>query len=88
MIRKSEKKKLEKAVTVISTETPHTEGGYEVQGSVDPRFVAGLSFSVHLSLEVEACSQQEGVNREKLTVKKKIINNEMFFFTVYVPYKP
>ena len=30
---------------------------------------------------------REGVNREKLTVRK-IINNEMFFFTVYVPYKP
>ena len=30
---------------------------------------------------------REGANREKLTVKK-IINNEMFFFTVYVPYKP
>ena len=29
---------------------------------------------------------REGVNREKLTVKK-IINNEMFFFTVYVRYK-
>ena len=29
---------------------------------------------------------REGANREKLTVKK-IINNEMFFFTVYVPYK-
>ena len=28
-----------------------------------------------------------GANREKLTVKK-IIDNEMFFFTVYVPYKP
>ena len=30
---------------------------------------------------------ERGANREKLTVKK-IINNEMFFFTVYVPYKP
>ena len=30
---------------------------------------------------------REGANREKLTVKK-IINNEMFFFTVYIPYKP
>ena len=30
---------------------------------------------------------REGVNREKLTVKK-IVNHEMFFFTVYVPYKP
>ena len=30
---------------------------------------------------------QEGVNREKPTVKK-ITNKEMFFFTVYVPYKP
>ena len=32
-------------------------------------------------------TKSRGVNREKLTVKK-IINNEMFFFTVYVPYKP
>ena len=30
---------------------------------------------------------REGANREKPTVKK-IINNEMFFFTVYVRYKP
>ena len=30
---------------------------------------------------------REGANREKLTVKK-IINNEMFLFTVYIPYKP
>ena len=30
---------------------------------------------------------REGANRGKRTVKK-IINNEMFFFTVYVPYKP
>ena len=30
---------------------------------------------------------REGANREKLTVKK-LIDNEMFFFTVYVPYKP
>ena len=28
-----------------------------------------------------------GANREKPTVKK-LINNEMFFFTVYIPYKP
>ena len=34
------------------------------------------------------CSEnREGVNREKLTVKK-LINKEIFFFTVYVPYKP
>ena len=32
-------------------------------------------------------SNREGANREKLTVKK-LIDNEMFFFTVYVPYKP
>ena len=30
---------------------------------------------------------REGANREKLTMKK-IISNEMLFFTVYVPYKP
>ena len=30
---------------------------------------------------------REGANREKLTVKK-IINNEMLFLTVYIPYKP
>ena len=30
---------------------------------------------------------REGANREKLTVKK-LIDNEIFFFTVYVPYKP
>ena len=30
---------------------------------------------------------REGVNREKLTVKK-IINKEIFVFTVCVPYKP
>ena len=32
-------------------------------------------------------TSREGVNREKLTVKK-IVNNEIFFFTVDVPYKP
>ena len=30
---------------------------------------------------------REGANREKLTLKK-IINKEMIFFTVYLPYKP
>ena len=30
---------------------------------------------------------REGANREKLTVKT-IINNEIFFCTAYVPYKP
>ena len=30
---------------------------------------------------------REGANREKLTMKK-LIDNEIFFFTVYVPYKP
>ena len=34
----------------------------------------------------ETVYAREGANREKLTVKK-IINNEIFFFTVYVPYK-
>ena len=45
-----------------------------------------LQFHKDTFAELRA-STREGVNREKLTVKK-IINNEMFFVTVYVPYKP
>ena len=39
---------------------------------------------------VQKCmpESREGVNREKLTVKKLIDNEMFFFFTVYVPYKP
>ena len=40
-----------------------------------------------LKKRLQTTATREGANREKLTVKK-IINNEMFFFTVYIPYKP
>ena len=42
---------------------------------------------VQIVLPILPSKNREGVNREKLTVKK--INKEtFFFFTVYVPYKP
>ena len=39
------------------------------------------------SVEFKNQENQEGANREKLTVKK-IINKDNSFFTIYVPYKP
>ena len=52
----------------------------------NPGYAPNSGWNVSL-WERERSRDREGANREKLTVKK-LIDNEMFFFTVNVPYKP
>ena len=74
------KKKIHK-MFLESRQSSHFQGCKNTTLLVDHALLESLSSFSSFS------GVREGVNREKLTVKK-IINNEMFFFTVNVPYKP